>query len=128
MSNPKNSSRNVLWTVLEILKHLKKLVGVTHSFISSKKKDICGLIGKYLSLFCTFIYFKRIAGVFIPFGNGPRQCLGMRYAVADIKAALCTLIRKYDFALESPPSKPSQPLGRLFFLMDSAVLNIKSLQ
>lgn len=53
---------------------------------------------------------------------------GMRYAVADVKAALCTLVRKYEFSLESPPSKPSQALGRLFFLMDSAVLNIKRIK
>lgn len=52
----------------------------------------------------------------------------MRHAVADVKAALCTLVRKYNFSMESPPSKPSQALGRLFFLMDSAVLNIKRVQ
>uniref|UniRef100_A0A147BN64 Putative cytochrome n=1 Tax=Ixodes ricinus TaxID=34613 RepID=A0A147BN64_IXORI len=32
---------------------------------------------------------------FIPFGLGPRMCLGMRFALLELKTVLCKIIRKY---------------------------------
>lgn len=98
---------------------------------------------------------KRLkdAGVFMPFGNGPRQCLGkfclkvknslrslkdkayifsekfpgMRFAVVEIKAALFNLIGKFEFSLEPNNDPPSLPVGSLFFSQNPAKLRIKRL-
>ena len=39
----------------------------------------------------------RHPGTFIPFGLGPRNCLGMRLAQLELKFAVATLFRKFRF-------------------------------
>ena len=34
---------------------------------------------------------------FMPFGLGPRNCIGMQFAREEIKLILCTLIKQYQF-------------------------------
>jgi cytochrome P450 len=34
---------------------------------------------------------------FFPFGMGPRNCIGMRFALEEIKIALCSLVKQYRF-------------------------------
>lgn len=36
----------------------------------------------------------------IPFGDGPRICLGMRFAYMQVKAAIAEVIRSYEVYLE----------------------------
>jgi cytochrome P450 family 28 len=40
-------------------------------------------------------YFKE-KGMFFPFGDGPRICLGMRFALAQSKAAIVEVVEKYE--------------------------------
>lgn len=98
---------------------------------------------------------KRLkdAGVFMPFGNGPRQCLGnfpclslktiemncdgvltsiayilgMRVAVSEIKVTLYTLVKNFEFSLKPAITNPSSPIGMLFFSQNTAELEIKLL-
>jgi cytochrome P450 len=51
-------------------------------------------------------YYKD-KGVFLPFGDGPRICLGMRFALAQSKAAIVEVVE--NFELESS-SKVQFPL------------------
>ena len=40
---------------------------------------------------------KRPAIVHMPFGFGPRNCIGMRFALLEAKIALIGLLQKYTF-------------------------------
>jgi cytochrome P450 len=40
-------------------------------------------------------HFRR-SGVFLPFGSGPRQCLGLKYALALAKVLLCEIVINFQ--------------------------------
>nr|CAH0107507.1 unnamed protein product [Daphnia galeata] len=40
---------------------------------------------------------KPSSYVFMPFGMGPRNCVGMRFAMEEIKIALCTIVKHFRF-------------------------------
>lgn len=47
-------------------------------------------------------------GAFIPFGIGPKSCIGNRFALLELKAALCKLLRRYEVL---PCSRVEDPIG-----------------
>lgn len=48
----------------------------------------------------------REKGCFIPFGDGPRQCLGMRFALMQVKRGLFEVITKYEISINSKTRQP----------------------
>ena len=40
---------------------------------------------------------------FIPFGGGHRKCVGNAFAILQVKAIFCALLRHYEFSLVAPP-------------------------
>lgn len=47
----------------------------------------------------------RHKAVFLPFGEGPRMCTGIKFALAQTKAGLMSIVRDYKITL-SPRHKP----------------------
>ncbi|CAH1101562.1 unnamed protein product [Psylliodes chrysocephalus] len=52
----------------------------------------------------------------LPFGEGPRICLGMRFGIQQMKIALITLIQHFKFSLNKRTTLPLK-MSRLPFLM-----------
>ncbi|XP_049547998.1 probable cytochrome P450 28a5 [Anopheles darlingi] len=48
----------------------------------------------------------REKGCFIPFGDGPRQCLGMRFAQMQVKRGLFEIITKYELSVNPKTEHP----------------------
>lgn len=44
-------------------------------------------------------------GVLLPFGEGPRICVGMRFAIAQSKMAIATLVRNFEILLNKKTAK-----------------------
>lgn len=65
---------------------------------------------------------ERPKMAFLPFGEGPRICVGMRFAVLQIKAAICTILK--DFSIEKS-AKNNRPLvfgpGTIFTSIEGGV-------
>ena len=50
-------------------------------------------------------------GAYLPFGAGPRICIGAVFALAEAQIMLATVLQRYSFAVES--QRPVMPVGRL---------------
>ncbi|XP_030745865.1 probable cytochrome P450 6a21 isoform X1 [Sitophilus oryzae] len=49
---------------------------------------------------------KRPDFTFLPFGEGPRMCIGMRFGLMQTKVGLISLVRKFNFTLNDKTKMP----------------------
>ncbi|KAL7740699.1 hypothetical protein ACLKA6_000065 [Drosophila palustris] len=72
----------------------------------------------------------RERGVFMGFGDGPRVCIGMRFAVAQIKAALVEVLTKFDVHVNPKTRKDNfyEPTAFLSSLQGGIWLDFKARQ
>jgi len=49
---------------------------------------------------------KRPDMTFLPFGEGPRMCIGLRFGMLQSKVGLVSLIRNYKFTLNKKTPLP----------------------
>ena len=59
---------------------------------------------------------KRPALCHIPFGWGPRNCVGMRFALMEVKMALIDVLKKYSF-VETPETEVSSLIIRFELIL-----------
>ncbi|KAH8352381.1 hypothetical protein KR084_003809 [Drosophila pseudotakahashii] len=57
----------------------------------------------------------RDQGVYLPFGNGPRICPGMRFALTQIKAALVEILRNFDIKV-NPKTRTDNQFDDTYFM------------
>lgn len=60
--------------------------------------------------------------IYLPFGFGPRMCVGRRFAELEIESLLARLIRNYTFEWNGPPPEYKDgfakiPVGVAHFVM-----------
>ncbi|KAK4885360.1 hypothetical protein RN001_001631 [Aquatica leii] len=48
----------------------------------------------------------RNACTYLPFGDGPRTCIGMRFAITQLKVALVVLLKQHQFTVHSTTTIP----------------------
>ncbi|CAI5449902.1 unnamed protein product [Caenorhabditis angaria] len=62
---------------------------------------------------------------YMPFGSGPRQCIGMRLAYMEEKLLLSQILRKYDFVTCEKTAIPLKLVGRATTGPEEVYLNLK---
>lgn len=69
-------------------------------FTAHRRKDIWGLDADEFNPdhFDKEVSAKRNPFAFMAFSNGPRNCLGRRFATISIKVILSKVLRKYHFS------------------------------
>ena len=64
---------------------------------------------------------------YIPFGDGPRNCVGMRFAYQEAKICLASLIQKFRFkANAKTPERLSFPAKKILLTPDAFEVSIES--
>ncbi|KAJ3271945.1 hypothetical protein HDV01_006079 [Terramyces sp. JEL0728] len=61
-----------------------------------------------------------VVGAFLPFGDGPRNCIGQKMAVIEAKIILIGLIQKFTFALD--PDYPLDPTLSITYGLKSGMM------
>jgi len=68
---------------------------------------------------CFYLFYRWSTGkispyVWMPFGMGPRNCVGMRFAMEEMKLALAMLVKQFRFV---PITETPVNYSFYFFLM-----------
>ena len=56
---------------------------------------------------CMYLIYFLYRRAFLPFGQGPRGCIAMRFALLEMKLAVANIVRSFSLL---PSSKTKEPL------------------
>uniref|UniRef100_A0A146LLS0 Cytochrome P450 6j1 n=1 Tax=Lygus hesperus TaxID=30085 RepID=A0A146LLS0_LYGHE len=63
-------------------------------------------------------------GAYLPFGEGPRLCIGMRFATTAIKIALITMVLNFEMSCSVEDMKPEKS-STLFLFPENGLVEVK---
>ena len=64
---------------------------------------------------------------YLPFGNGPRNCIGLRFAQMEMKLMLARILKKYSLELAGDTVIPPRVKVNITLLIDGGInLKVKS--
>ena len=61
---------------------------------------------------------------FFPFATGPRGCLGMRFALFEIKLSLVSILQRFRFSVCSETNVPDIADSESIYSRSSLILNV----
>ena len=64
-------------------------------------------------------------GSYIPFGSGPRQCIGMRLAQMEQKILLAQILKEYSFRTTRNTQIPLKLVGKLTLSPESVIVKLE---
>lgn len=69
----------------------------------------------------------RDRGIFFPFGQGPRMCLGMRFSTLQIKAAIVEIVSHFEISVNPRTKEPIivRPKDFLYLAVNDVYLDYK---
>ena len=115
--------RNVVYHSCASLHSSLLAIQIQKNYICSTPAKL--LLNQYYSfLFCRFTSEERVKHhpcAFLPFGYGPRNCIGMRFAVFELKMALIELHTRYKIEQSSITKVPLESVQEVTIIaMDGA--------
>ncbi|XP_055612265.1 probable cytochrome P450 28a5 [Uranotaenia lowii] len=71
----------------------------------------------------------RERGVYLPFGDGPRMCVGMRFALAQAKRGIAEIIDKFELSVNPKMKLPIEyePKAFMLYPIGGTLLDFKAL-
>ncbi|CAL2031258.1 unnamed protein product [Caenorhabditis brenneri] len=69
---------------------------------------------------------ENLKGAYLPFGLGPRQCIGMRLAIMEQKILLTHILRKYSFERGAKTAVPLKLVGSATTSPENVYLHLRS--
>ena len=63
--------------------------------------------------------------VFLPFGADPRKCVGMRFALLEIKVAFCKMLQKFKFDVCADTPKPPLNTTCKVFMKPKEIIHLQ---